>query len=43
MIDVIHEGGLTVLTLNRPDKANALTLEMLTDLAEAVEAASADA
>ena len=43
MIDVSQDGGLTVLTLNRPDKANALTNEMLTDLAEAVEAASADA
>ncbi|MEK6217008.1 MAG: enoyl-CoA hydratase/isomerase family protein [Boseongicola sp.] len=43
MIDVSRDGGLTVLTLNRPDKANALTRDMLTALADAVEAASLDA
>ena len=42
MIEVTREGGLTVLTLNRPDKANALTGEMLGTLAETVEAANAD-
>lgn len=42
MIDVAQSGGLRVLTLNRPDKANALTLGMLTDLAEAVETAAPD-
>jgi enoyl-CoA hydratase len=42
VIDVDTEGGLTVLTLNRPDKANALTREMLTALADAVVEASVD-
>lgn len=42
MIEVTREGGLTVLTLNRPDKANALTGEMLGSLADEVEAANAD-
>ncbi len=42
MIDVGHEDGLTVLTLNRPDKANALTRDMLLTLTDAVEAASED-
>ncbi len=42
MIDVDVDGGLTVLTLNRPHKANALNLEMLTELTDAVEAAAVD-
>ena len=29
MIDIVREGGLWTLTLNRPDKANSLTAEML--------------
>lgn len=41
MIDVTKEAGLWVLTLNRPDKANAVTKAMLTTLAETVEAATA--
>lgn len=32
MIDVTDEDGLRIVTLNRPDKANALTAAMLTDL-----------
>ena len=42
MIDVRHDNGLTVLTLNRPDKANALTHDMLTALADAAECAALD-
>ncbi|MGI9393380.1 MAG: enoyl-CoA hydratase/isomerase family protein [Boseongicola sp.] len=40
MIDVRHKDGLTVLTINRPDKANALTRDMLSSLADAVESAA---
>lgn len=32
MIDLTREDGLWTVTLNRPDKANSLTLEMLEDL-----------
>lgn len=32
MIDVLDEGGLRIVTLNRPHKANSLTAEMLTEL-----------
>lgn len=42
MIDVVATGGLWVLTLNRPDKANALTRAMLEDLDAAVARASAE-
>lgn len=41
MIKVSNEGGLWVVTLNRPDKANALTRDMLVDLTEAVARADA--
>jgi len=34
MIDVLREAGRWTITLNRPDKANALTLEMLRTLDE---------
>ncbi|MEO0633382.1 MAG: enoyl-CoA hydratase/isomerase family protein, partial [Pseudomonadota bacterium] len=37
MIDVMTDGALTVITLNRADKANALNAQMLQDLADAVE------
>ncbi len=40
MIDVEKADGLWVVTINRPDKANSLTREMLTELAEIAEAAS---
>ncbi|PIE10998.1 MAG: enoyl-CoA hydratase [Rhodobacterales bacterium] len=39
MIQVSERDGATVLTLNRPDKANALSPEMLEQLCEAVETA----
>lgn len=40
MIDLEREGGLWIITLNRPDKANSLTTEMLEQLAEIAEAAT---
>lgn len=42
MIEVSAEGGLWRVVLNRPEKANALTREMLVALAEAARAAAAD-
>ncbi|AZQ65806.1 enoyl-CoA hydratase/isomerase family protein [Silicimonas algicola] len=42
MIDVATEGGLRILTLDRQEKANALTREMLVALAEQVEEAASD-
>jgi enoyl-CoA hydratase/carnithine racemase len=42
VIRVQRGGGRRLLTLDRPDKANALTREMLVRLAEEVEAASAE-
>ncbi len=41
MIEIRQDGECTILTLNRPDKANALTEQMLSDLADAVLAAQA--
>jgi enoyl-CoA hydratase/carnithine racemase len=41
MIRVEDGGGLRLVTLDRPDKANALTREMLVALAEAAEGATA--
>lgn len=43
MIEVSQDGPIWCLTLNRPDKANALTRDMLTDLADAVDRATAQA
>ncbi|MEM6384907.1 MAG: enoyl-CoA hydratase/isomerase family protein [Pseudomonadota bacterium] len=42
MIKVEQDGPTWVMTLSRPDKANALTREMLVDLTEAVERATSD-
>ena len=42
MIDVEDEGALRIITLDRPDKANALTREMLAALADTVERAAVD-
>ncbi|MEX0349318.1 MAG: enoyl-CoA hydratase/isomerase family protein [Paracoccaceae bacterium] len=39
MIEVERRSGLWTVTLDRPDKANSLTGEMLTDLVEIAEAA----
>ena len=39
MIDLEKEGGLWTLTINRPEKANSLTREMLVRLAEVAEEA----
>ncbi len=41
MIEATQDGDLLTLTLNRPDKANALTSEMLESLAVAVEDSTA--
>lgn len=37
MIDVTDDGGLRLVTVNRPDKANSLTAAMLEDLAAVFE------
>jgi enoyl-CoA hydratase/carnithine racemase len=39
MIEIAREDALTIITIDRQDKANSLTGEMLTDLAEAFESA----
>ena len=41
MIEIFPSGALLTLRINRPDKANALTEKMLSDLANAVENADA--
>ena len=40
MIELSQEGGIWIVTLNRPDKANALTEDMLIELCEIMERAS---
>jgi enoyl-CoA hydratase len=40
MIELEKEGGLWVVTINRPEKANSLTREMLVRLAEIAEEAT---
>ena len=39
MIDLVQEGGVWTVTINRPDKANSLTHAMLTELSEIMERA----
>jgi enoyl-CoA hydratase/carnithine racemase len=39
---ITHEGGITTLTINRPQKRNILTRELLKRLGEALRAASDD-
>ena len=41
-IDITEESGITTITLNRPEKLNALVGHMRRDLAEALEAAGSD-
>ena len=41
-IDITEEGGITTITLNRPEKLNALAGHMRRDLAEALEGAGSD-
>ena len=41
-IDITDDSGITTITLNRPEKLNALVGHMRRDLAEALEAASSD-
>jgi enoyl-CoA hydratase/carnithine racemase len=41
-IDIAQDAGITTITLNRPEKLNALAGHMRRDLAEALEAASSD-
>jgi enoyl-CoA hydratase/carnithine racemase len=41
-VEVIDDGGITTITLNRPDKLNALAGHMRRDLAEALENAGSD-
>lgn len=40
MIDLEQDGDIWTVTLNRPDKANSLTAEMLADLIQVVKMAS---
>ncbi len=42
MIEASLDGGVLTLTLNRPEKANALTGEMLSALADAIEGVGPD-
>jgi 2-(1,2-epoxy-1,2-dihydrophenyl)acetyl-CoA isomerase len=41
-IDITEDAGITTITLNRPEKLNALAGHMRRDLAEALEAAGAE-
>jgi 2-(1,2-epoxy-1,2-dihydrophenyl)acetyl-CoA isomerase len=41
-LDVTHDGGVLHLHLNRPDKRNALTDEMMAALIDAIDAAGGD-
>ena len=41
-IDIAEDGGIVTITLNRPDRLNALVGHMRRDLAEALEEAGSD-
>lgn len=41
-IVVAHEGGIAILTLNRPERRNAIGVEMVNELLHALEAANGD-
>ncbi len=41
MIELDQDGGVWTVTLNRPDRANSLTAQMLADLVEIAESAGA--
>jgi len=41
-LEIEREGGLLRLTVNRPERLNAVTNEVMEDLAESLEAAAAD-
>ena len=41
-VEVTHDGHVSTLTINRPDKLNALSREVLSDLSAAVKAISAN-
>ncbi|KEJ97274.1 Enoyl-CoA hydratase/carnithine racemase [Pseudosulfitobacter pseudonitzschiae] len=40
MIEIAKDGGVWTVTINRPDKANSLTPEMLAELADIAESAT---
>lgn len=40
MIELVQQDGLWIVTINRPDKANSLTQEMLVELVRIAESAS---
>ena len=40
MIELAKGGGVWTVTINRPDKANSLTPEMLAELADIAESAT---
>jgi len=42
MLDVSHQNGITTLTMNRPEKRNAMTGEMIYGLRDGVAAAETD-
>ena len=41
-VEVTHDGHVSTLTINRPDKLNALSQEVLSDLSAAVDAVAAN-
>ena len=41
-VDISDKGAVRTITINRPEKLNALSLEIATDICNAVEAAAAD-